>query len=117
MKIRITNLRLRSIIGINDWERTSKQDVIINVMIEFDGSKAAATDNIDDTLNYKTICKKIIDLVENNKFDLIEKMIDDIANIALADNRAQEATVRVEKPAALRFADSVSVELSKTQGQ
>ena len=111
--IRITGLRLRTIIGINDWERTTKQDVVINVTMEFDATRAAKSDDIKDTVDYKTITKKIIKLVEKSRFSLLEALTQAILAIALEDPKVARATVRVDKPQALRFADSVSIELSK----
>ena len=111
--IRITNLKLRTIIGTNDWERDHKQDVIINVAIHYDALKAARTDSIKDTLDYKTITKKIIKKVESSNFLLLEKLTNSILEIIVENPRAQEASVRIDKPFALRFADSVCVELTK----
>ncbi len=111
--IRITNLRLRTIIGANDWERDHKQDLIINVRIEFDATKAAASDNLDDTVDYKTITKDIIREVEGSSYQLLEKLADRILAIVTAHAGVKAARVRVDKPHALRFADSVSVEVEK----
>ncbi len=111
-KIRITNLKLRAIIGIHDWERDAKQDVVINVTIDYDATKAAASDDIKDTVDYKAITKKIIKKVEASAFFLLEKLADQILKIATESPLVKQATVRVDKPQALRFADSVSVEVS-----
>jgi len=112
MKIHIKNLRLKTIIGINDWERAEKQDVIVNVEVELDASRAIATDRIEDTINYKTLTKRIISEVELSKFFLIEKLADHILNIVLENKKVKRGTVEVDKPQALRFADSVSVSCS-----
>ncbi len=109
MIINIENLRLRTIIGIYDWEKENKQDVIINISIEFDGSDAGRSDNIEDTINYKSITKEIINYVENSKFNLIEKLVTDIGEIIMKDKRILMSTTTVDKPGALRFTDSVSV--------
>ncbi|MCK5260070.1 MAG: dihydroneopterin aldolase [Candidatus Omnitrophica bacterium] len=111
--IRITNLKLRTVIGTNDWERECKQDVVINVRIEFDASKASESDDLKDTIDYKAITKRIIQKVEPSSFFLLEKMAKCILSIIMEDPLVKEATVRVDKPLALRFADSVSVELSE----
>ena len=111
--IRITNLKLRAIIGIYDWEREHKQDVIINITMDFDAAKACASDAIEDTLDYKTITKRIITEVEASDFFLLEKLTQFILDIVMDYSLVQEATVRVDKPFALRFADSVSIELHK----
>ena len=111
--IRITDLRLRAIIGVNDWERKHKQDVVINVMMEFDAQKACASDSIQDTVDYKTITKRVIKAVEASDHLLLEKLAAAILDIVMEDHKVTGATVRVDKPFALRFADSVSIELSK----
>ena len=113
MIIKIDNLRLRTIIGINDWEKKNKQDVIINLEIEFNGLKASKTDNIDDTVNYKTLNKKIIKYVENSDFNLLERMAGGIADLILDNKKIKKVTVRIDKPGALRFADSVSITETK----
>ena len=109
MIIKIKDLRLRAIIGIHEWERKNKQDIIINVEFEFNGSHAAQSDNIDDTVNYKGICKNIIELAENSEFNLLEKLCDKVLQIVMKDHRVKKGKVEIEKPHALRFADSVSV--------
>ena len=109
MIINIENLRLRTIIGIYKWEKENKQDVIINISIEFDGSAAGKSDSIEDTVDYKTITKKIINYVEDGNFNLIEKMVTGIGEIVMEDKRVILSTITADKPGALRFTDSVSV--------
>ena len=109
--IRISNLKIRTIIGIHDWEREHKQDIIINIEMDFDASKSIKSDRIEDTVNYKVITKHIIKEVESSNFQLLEKLTQFILNIVMENPQVQEATVRVDKPFALRFADSVSIEL------
>ena len=113
--IRITNLKLRTIIGTNDWERECKQDVVINVKIGFDATKASESDRIEDAIDYKAITKRIISEVESTSFFLLEKLAKCILKIVMENPLVKEAVVRVDKPLALRFADSVSVELSEKQ--
>ena len=110
--IRIKNLRLRTYIGIKDDEIKNKQDVVVNVVIHYDGNKATNSDNIDDALNYKGITKAIIALVEDNRFYLLEKLTADILDIAAEHPWVKFAQVEVDKPHALRFSDSVSLTLS-----
>lgn len=109
MKIKIENLRLRTFIGVYDWEKEKKQDVIINIEMDFDGTDAAKSDNIEDTVDYKSLNKKIINFVENGNFNLLETMASGIGNIIMEDKRIKKAAVKAEKPKALRFADSVSL--------
>lgn len=109
MKIRIKNLRVRTIIGIYEWEREHLQEVVVNIEMEFDGSKAVQSDAIEETVNYKALKKRIMKEVEEADFQLLEKLADHILQIIMGDLKVQKATVEVDKPHALRFADSVSV--------
>lgn len=109
MLIKIENLRLRTFIGFQKWEKNKKQDVVINLSILFDGRHAGESDNIEDSVDYKTITKGIIELVEQQSFNLLEKLVTDIGNFVKKDPRIQEVTVTVDKPGALRYTDSVSI--------
>ena|SRR3989338_7740944 len=111
--IRIEDLKLRAIIGINDWERKKKQDIIINITIQFDSKKASRSDSIKDTIDYKKITKAVIKKVEPSKFFLLEKLAKLITDIVMAEPLADEVTVKINKPHALRFAESVSFELTE----
>ena len=114
-QIQIKDLHLRTIIGINKEERRDRQDVLINIVLYADTQAAGASDDIDDAVNYRTITKGVIKLVEESKFYLVEKMAAEIAAICLEDPRVEEISVRVEKPGALRFARSVGVEIHRTR--
>ena len=112
MIIRIKNLRLRTIIGINEWEREHFQDITLNVKIEFDGSRVVESDDIKDTVDYKALKKRIIQEVEQSQFSLVEKLAGHILQIIMEDEKVIFAEVEVDKPHALRFADSVSLTCS-----
>lgn len=107
--IRIVNLRLRTYIGFNPDEREKPQDVVINAGIEHRVSPAALHDDVSGALDYKVITKAIIRHVEEGRFLLLEKLVNDIIEICSRDSAVIKATVAVEKPHALRFADSVSL--------
>ncbi len=109
--IEIEDLLLRCIIGINDVERKDKQDVVINVALWADLRKAAAADDVDATVNYRTITKQIIEHVEGSSYFLVETLAGQIADICLRDPRVRRVQVKVDKPGALRFARSVGVRL------
>ena len=112
VKITIENLRLRTIVGINDWERDAEQDVVVNVELELERGTVFARDTIDETVDYKKLNKRIIDEVEQSSFFLIEKLCDHLLVLVMEDHRVERARVRVAKPGALRFTESVSVECS-----
>jgi len=107
--IRIKDLRLRTTIGIYEWEREQEQDVVINAGIVFDGRAAADSDEIADTVDYKSITKALIAHVEGSSCNLLEKLATQLLEIVLVDPRVESAWIEVDKPGALRFADSVSV--------
>ncbi|MFH1761424.1 MAG: FolB domain-containing protein [bacterium] len=113
--IRIKDLTLRAIIGINDWERKKSQDIIINIEMEYNAQKAVETDDIAFALDYKTITKKIISEVGKTKFYLLEKLTAHILRIIMKNNAVLTAAVRVDKPHALRYSESVSFKLSETR--
>ena len=113
--INIKNLRLRTFIGIKDEEINNQQDVLINAAIRYDASKAIRENCIESALNYRTITKQIIKLVEDNRFALLERMTHEILSIIMAYQDVVDATVEIDKPYALRYADSVSVTLTATR--
>ncbi len=112
-RIYITELAARGIIGINAEEREKKQDIVVNITLYTDLSLSCKTDNINDTVDYKNIKKRVLDLVENSSFFLVEKLAQSIADIALSDMRILRVSVKVEKPGALRFAKTVGVEIDR----
>ena len=114
-KIHIRDLALRCIIGINQDERTERQDVIINVILFTDTRKAGQTDVLDDSVDYKIVKKAILSLVENSEFLLIEKLAEEIAKVCLDDSKVQKVNVTVDKPGALRYTRSVAVEIVRTR--
>ena len=113
--IKISNLRLRAIIGINDWEREKKQDIVINITMNYDATQATESDDIQHTVDYKNITKKVISLVESSSYYLIEKLTQQIINLIMEDTKVTQVTVQVSKPHALRFADNVSFELTENR--
>ena len=114
-RIRIKNLRLRTFVGLNEEEQKKRQDVVLNLTIDYDALRAAASDSPDDALNYRTITKQVIELVEDNRFLLLEKLVHDIINLVLDHPAADNVEVEVDKPHALRFADSVSLTMSASR--
>ena len=110
--VRITDLLLRAVIGGNEWEQRTQQDIIINVTYTYDAQAALESDAMADAVDYKQIKKRIVETVENSHFHLIESLTKSILSIVSDDARVQTATVRIDKPGALRFAQSVSTEMS-----
>lgn len=114
-KIIIQDLLLRGILGINPDERVNRQDILVNVVMYADIRKAAATDNIEEAVNYKSISKRIAAHVEASSDLLVEKLVTDIAHLILTEFPVERVMVRVEKPGALRFAQSVGIEIERSR--
>jgi len=112
--IEIKDLLVRGIVGINESERRKRQDILLNLIMETDVRSAAASDDIADTVNYRTVAKSIIKLVEGATYFTVEKLADQVAREILSRGRVSRVVVRVEKPGALRFARSVGVTITRT---
>jgi len=115
-KIFIQDLLLRCVIGIFPHEREIKQDVILNLTLFADLRRAAETDDIADTVDYKMLKDRIVAFVEPSAFNLIESLAEGVARICLEQAGVAGVTVRVDKPGALRFARSVAVEIERGNG-
>ncbi len=105
----IKQLEIETLIGINDWERKIRQKVRIDLEMATDISTAGKTDNIDDTLNYKTIAKRIIQFVESSKFLLIEALAENVAAIILEEFQIPWLKLTLSKPGAIRGSRDVGV--------
>ncbi len=114
-KVLIKNLVARGIIGINEWERVKPQEILINITLFGDLKKAGDTDNIEDSINYRTIAKQAQSLAENCQRLTVEALAADIAANCLEVNSVQKVIVKVEKPGAVRFAESVGVEIERSK--
>ncbi|MGQ8335605.1 dihydroneopterin aldolase [Sunxiuqinia sp. A32] len=111
-RIRVKNLLLRTYIGFNPEELVNKQDVIINLKIEADiPTDALEEDEPKDIYDYKLITKKVIAFVQDGRFKLLEVLTKNLLDMVMEDERVSWAKVEVDKPHALRFAESVSFEM------
>lgn len=108
-RIRIKDLDLRCIVGVNPEERTERQDVSIQLTLYVDLTRASRTDEIGDTVDYKVLKKRIVEAVEASSFFLVERLAGMVAELCLDDPRVRAVEVEVEKPGALRLARTVGV--------
>lgn len=113
MIIKIKNLRIKPVIGVYQHERITKQDIIVNLEIEYDARAAIASDALDDALDYDRIKTQIIALVDDSRFHLIERMADQIMAVLMHYEQVTRAVVEIDKPAAIKEADSVSFTLTQ----
>lgn len=116
-EINITNLRLRTYIGFNPEETEKKQDVVINASIRYPATQACQSDSELQALDYKIITKSVIQLVESGRFKLLEKLTADVLELIMGFDQVTACRVSIEKPHALRFADSVSITLRAQRKQ
>jgi 7,8-dihydroneopterin aldolase/epimerase/oxygenase len=114
-KIFIHALKTEAIIGIFDWERQVKQTVIVDIEIGADVAKAALSDSIDDTLNYKRIAKRVLAFVEESKFHLVETLAERIAMLLLEDFGIAWVHISLSKPGAVRSSRDVGVTIERTR--
>ncbi len=111
--VKIKNLALRTIIGFNKEEREKKQDILINVHLDIESSIAEVSDRAEDTVDYKSITKEIISVVEKSDFNLLEALARQIVSLIATHDGIYWTKVEVDKPHALRFSESVSISLEE----
>jgi dihydroneopterin aldolase/2-amino-4-hydroxy-6-hydroxymethyldihydropteridine diphosphokinase len=111
----LTGLKISCIIGIFDWERKKKQDVLIDLKIPCDVYKASQKDNIADAVDYKKIAKTAIAFVEKSDFQLVETLAEKLADLLMKTFRLAEIELSVSKPAAIRGSQNVGVKINRVQ--
>jgi FolB domain-containing protein len=111
----VKDLLVRGVIGITDQERAQPQDILINITLMGDTSKAAESDAIDDCINYRTVAKKVFAYVEKARRHTVEALAGDLAKLCLEENGVEVARIRVEKLGAVRFSRSVGVEIERSK--
>lgn len=107
--IYLNDLRIDAIIGIYDWERRTKQRIILDIEMGTDISKAAASENVDDTIDYKAVAKRIITFVSDSEFELVETLAEKITEIILAEFNVPWCRLRLNKQGAVRGVRDVGV--------
>lgn len=103
------DLKVDCVIGIFDWERRIRQTLHIDLDMAADIKRAAATDRIEDTLDYKAMAKRIVEFVGASQFQLVETLAEKIAALVLAEFKVSWVRVRINKKGAVRNADGVGV--------
>ena len=112
-KIFIHALKSEAIIGIYDWERQVRQTVLIDLEFAADVRKAALTDSIDDTLNYKRVAKRILAFVESSQFHLVETLAEHVAMLVLDEFGISWVRITLSKPGAVRSSRDVGVSVER----
>ncbi len=109
----IEGLEVRTVIGIYDWEREIRQTVRLDLEMAWDISKAGKTDNIEDTLDYKAVSKRLIGFVEASEFGLIESLAEHCAKIVLEEFKVPWLRLKMSKPGAVRGSENVAVVIER----
>jgi len=112
-KVFIKGLMVRGVIGVSERERSNEQDIVVNAILYTDISEGAASDDIEDCVNYRTVAKAIISHINNVSRYTVEALAQDIAEICLKTRGVEKVSVTVEKPGAVRFSQSVGVEITR----
>lgn len=110
MQLKIKNLKTHTTLGVFEWEQAAQRSVILNLSIRYNFSQAGLSDDINDAVNYIQIEEKIVNHLNHNRFNLVERLVTVVGELVMEDPRIAEVTVEVDKPSgALRFADSVAL--------
>lgn len=109
----IEGLEVRTVIGIYDWEREIRQTVRLDLKMAWDISKAGQTDDIADTLDYKSVSKRLISYVESSSFGLIEALAEECARIVLNEFNVPWVRLKMSKPGAVRGSENVAVMIER----
>ncbi len=111
----IQDLRIQTIVGIYDWEKEIKQEISLNIEMASDNRAAAASDRIEDTLDYKAVAKKLIAYVGENRFELVETLAERCAEIIMSEFGVTWLRLKASKPGAVRGSTAVGVILERGQ--
>lgn len=112
-EIFIEDLLIRGVIGISEREREQPQDILVNITIFTDTLKAGRSDDVNDSINYRTVAKKVLTHAEKVNRYTVEALAEDIADLCLEEPGIHGVKVRVEKPGAVRFSKSVGVTITR----
>ena len=113
-KIFLSSLAVECIVGIWDWERRVKQTVIVDVEMAADIRKAATTDHIDDTIDYKKVSKRLQQFIGDSQFQLVETLTDRIAHVIVTEFGVTWVKVRLNKQGAIRGAKDVGIQIERS---
>jgi len=114
-KVFIEALEIECVIGIYDWERKIRQPVVLDIEMAFDNRKPAATDAIEDTLDYKAVSKRLIQYVSESSFGLVETLAERCAEIITGEFGVGHVRLKLSKPGAVRGSKAVGVIIERSR--
>jgi dihydroneopterin aldolase len=109
----IEALEIETVIGIYDWERKVRQKVVLDVEMAFDNRKPAASDKIEDTVNYKAVSKRLVAFIEASSFELVEKLAEQCATIIREEFGVPWMRLKLSKPGAVTGSKAVGVVIER----
>ena len=110
----IEGLEIEALIGIYDWERRIRQPLVFDIEMAFDNRVPAASDAIEDTLNYKAVSRRVVEYVSQSDFGLVETLAERVAQIILTEFGVQRVRLKLSKPGAVRGARAVGVTIERS---
>lgn len=116
-RVFIEGLEIEALIGIYDWERRVRQPLVFDIEMAFDNRRPAASDRIEDTLDYKAVSKRVIAYVQQSGFGLVETLAERVAELILAEFDVQHLRLKLSKPGAVRGARAVGVVIERSRAQ
>lgn len=114
-KVFIEALEIECVIGIYDWERKIRQPVVLDLEMDFDNRRPAASDDIADTLDYKAVSKRLIQFVSESEFGLVERLAEHCCAIVLDEFAVSRVRLKLSKPGAVRGAKAVGVIIERNR--
>ena len=111
----IHDLQIETVIGVYDWERKIRQTISLDIEMATDISKAAKSDDIEDTLSYKSVAKRLIEFVEQSEYELVEALAEEICKIIRSEFDVPWVKLTLHKPGAVRGSQSVGVIIERGQ--
>jgi dihydroneopterin aldolase len=114
-KIFLKGLTTETVIGIFDWEREVKQTIAIDLEMSADIRRAARTDSIADTLNYKAVAKRVLAFVQDSRFQLVETLAEEVARLILREFPVEWVRLTLHKPGAIRHSADVGVAIERSR--
>jgi FolB domain-containing protein len=115
MLLKIKNLKLKTIVGVYEWEKNTPREIIVNAEIKTNHDKSCESDNLADAIDYDSMSNKIKNFLTQNRFKLIEKMTNELIKEIMKDQRITKCRLEIDKAGAVDFVESFSVTLEETR--
>ena len=109
----IRGLKAKAVIGVFDWEKQIRQNLVLDLDLRADVAHAAASDTLEDAVDYKAISQRVVEFVEDSQYQLVESLAEAVARIVREEFAVGWVRVRIAKPFAVRTAQEVGVVIER----